>query len=118
MYSNASKARLLSNLSNAVRLELLSILSERETSVGQLCSELNMSQSVISQHLAKLRADGLVATRREGQTVYYSCANPGVQRVLDTLNEIFSPEFKAANAYVFGNTSERVADEPKSDGAT
>ena len=96
MYSNASKARLLSSLSNAVRLELLSIVSERESSVGELCSKLDMSQSAVSQHLAKLRADGLVTTRRDAQTVYYSCANPGVQRVLDMLNGIFSSTLKIA----------------------
>lgn len=101
MYSNASKARLLSNLSNAVRLELLSIVSERETSVGELSSRLDLSQSAVSQHLAKLRADGLVTTRRDAQSIYYSCDNPGVQRVLDMLDEIFSPEFDAANTYVF-----------------
>ena len=107
MYSNASKARLFSSLSNAVRLELLSIVSERETSVGELCLRLNMSQSAISQHLGKLRADGLVTTRREAQTVYYRCANPGVQRVLDMLNEIFSPKFDAENSYIFGNYARR-----------
>ncbi|MBN7808356.1 helix-turn-helix transcriptional regulator [Agrobacterium rosae] len=100
MYSNASKARLLTNLSNAARLELLSIVSEREMSVGELCSTLNMSQSAVSQHLARLRSDGLVNTRREAQTIYYSCANLGVQRVLKMLDEIFSPEFTAENAYV------------------
>lgn len=70
-------------------------------SVGELCSKMGMSQSAMSQHLAKLRSDGLVNTRREAQTIYYSCANPGVQRVLNLLDEIFSPEFSAENAYVF-----------------
>jgi DNA-binding transcriptional ArsR family regulator len=107
MYSNASKARLLTNLSNAVRLELLSILSEKEMSVGDLCSALNMSQSAVSQHLAKLRVDGLVSTRRDGQTIYYRCANPSVQRVLNMLDEIFSPEFVAANTYVFLNSKHK-----------
>ncbi|MGV1822558.1 winged helix-turn-helix transcriptional regulator [Agrobacterium tumefaciens] len=93
MYSNASKARFLTNLSNTVRLELLSIISEKEISVGELAERLNRSQSAVSQHLARLRADGLVTTRRDAQTVYYRCANPGVQRVLEMLNEIFSPEF-------------------------
>lgn len=97
MYSNTSKARLLTNLSNAARLEILEIISERETPVNELAQRLVMSQSAVSQHLAKLRADGLVTTRRDAQTVYYRCANPGVQRVLEMLNEIFSPEFDAAN---------------------
>lgn len=97
MYSNTSKARLLTNLSNAARLEILEIISERETSVNELAARLEMSQSAVSQHLARLRTDGLVTTRRDAQTVYYRCANPGVQRVLEMLNEIFSPEFDAAN---------------------
>lgn len=96
IYSNASKAQLLSSLSNAVRLELLSIVSEQESSVGELCSILEMSQSAVSQHLAKLRADGLMTTRRDAQTAYYSCANPGVQRVLDVLNGIFSSTLRTA----------------------
>ena len=99
MYSNSSKARLLSNLSNEVRLEILSIICDNESSVGNLAERLNMSQSAISQHLAKLRRDGLVATRKDGQTVYYICRNPGVQRVLDMLSEIFSPSFEKKNGY-------------------
>jgi DNA-binding transcriptional ArsR family regulator len=108
MYSNASKARLLANLSNASRLELLSIVSDNEMSVGALSSTLNMSQSAVSQHLAKLRADGLVETRRDAQTIYYSCANPGVQRVITMLNEIFSKEFDAKNDYVFKNSKRKI----------
>lgn len=107
MYSTASKARLLNNLSNAARLELLSIISKKEMSVGDLCSALNMSQSAVSQHLAKLRSDGLVNTRRDAQTIYYSCANPGVQCVLNMLDEIFSPEFAAANTYIFRNAKKK-----------
>lgn len=106
MYSSASKARLLTNLSNAARLELLSIICEKEMSVSELCSSIKMSQSAVSQHLAKLRANGLVDTRRDAQTIYYSCGNPGVQRVLKLLDEIFSPEFAAANTYVFTNTKQ------------
>ena len=97
MYSNSSKARLLTNMSNAARLEILEIISETETSVNELAERLKMSQSAILQHLARLREDGLVTTRRDAQTIYYRCANPGVQRVLDILNEIFSAEFVSAN---------------------
>lgn len=105
MYSNTSKARLMMNLSNVTRLEILEIISERETSVSELAVRLEMSQSAVSQHLARLRADGLVTTRRDAQTVYYRCANPGVQRVLDMLNEIFSPEFDEANGATLARPS-------------
>ncbi|NTE87847.1 ArsR/SmtB family transcription factor [Agrobacterium rubi] len=106
MYSNASKARLLMKLANAARLEILEITSERETSVNELAVRLDMSQSAVSQHLARLRAGGLVTTRRDAQTVYYHCENSGVHRVLEILNEIFSPEFDAANgAILIGSAS-------------
>ena len=106
MYSNSSKARLLTNLSNAARLEILEIISETETSVNELAERLKMSQSAISQHLARLREDGLVTTRRDAQTIYYRCANPGVQRVLDILNEIFSAEFVSANGATLARRSQ------------
>ncbi|MGL4094338.1 ArsR/SmtB family transcription factor [Agrobacterium cavarae] len=88
----AAKARLLANLSNEARLELLTIIVERETSVGDLARQLNLSQSALSQHLAKLRAAELVETRRNAQTIYYRCANDGVQEILRTLREIFEPD--------------------------
>ena len=88
----AAKARLLANLSNQARLELLTIIVERERSVGDLARELDLSQSALSQHLARLRTDDLVQTRRDAQTIYYRCANDGVRRVLLTLTEIFEPD--------------------------
>ena len=105
MYSNVSKARLLTHLSNTTRLEILSLISDQEVSVGDLCSNMTISQSAVSQHLAKLRVDGLVSTRRESQIVYYSCTNMAVHRVLNLLDEIFSPEFTAENTYVFKDTN-------------
>ncbi len=77
MYSSASNARLLTNLSKAAKLEWLPILCEKEMSVGELCSSIKMRHSAVSQHLATLRANGLVDTRRDAQTIYYSCGNPG-----------------------------------------
>lgn len=109
MYSNTSKARLLTNMSNAARLEILEIISETETSVNELAERLEMSQSAVSQHLARLREDGLVTTRRDAQTVYYRCTNPGVQRVLNMLNEIFSAEFDAVNGATLAPRSRLTA---------
>ena len=65
-------ARLLRALANPHRLMVLCVLSQGECSVGELNTHLPLSQSALSQHLAVLRTDGLVATRRESQTVYYS----------------------------------------------
>lgn len=75
-------------MSNAVRLRILIRLQQGETSVGTLVDEIGISQSALSQHLAKLRARGLVTSRRESQTIYYSCSSPAVAIVLKALEEI------------------------------
>ena len=70
--SSSSVARVLKAMSNDRRLRILCHLSEKERSVGELCALVGMGQSALSQHLAKLRADKIVKTRREAQTIYYS----------------------------------------------
>lgn len=88
MKANASKAsNLLKSMSNSSRLLILCILGEQEMSVGALNAELALSQSSLSQHLAKLRQEGLVSTRRDSQTIYYSIANPIVMKLISTLYE-------------------------------
>ena len=67
-----SVAAYLTALANAKRIHILSVLSEGEQSVGALAGIVQLSQSALSQHLAKLRAIEMVDTRREGQTIYYS----------------------------------------------
>jgi ArsR family transcriptional regulator, virulence genes transcriptional regulator len=71
-----SAARLLKSMANGNRLQILCVLGEGELSVGALNERIPLSQSALSQHLAVLRADGLVTTRRDAQTVYYS-VQPG-----------------------------------------
>lgn len=73
----ASAAKLIRALSNRHRLLVLCVLSEQELSVGELNSQVRLSQSALSQHLAVLRREGLVSTRRSAQTIYYKVA-PGV----------------------------------------
>lgn len=82
-------ARLLRTLGNEKRLMLLCLLVEGERSVGELNARLDLSQSALSQHLAVLREDGLVTTRRDGQTIHYSLADGPGQRVLETLHGIY-----------------------------
>jgi DNA-binding transcriptional ArsR family regulator len=85
-------AEFLKLLANPQRLLILCRLSvEREMSVGQLQGAVGLSQSALSQHLAKLRDDGLVATRREAQTIHYRIADKEVQRVLALLKDIYCP---------------------------
>ena len=82
-------ARMLKLLASEQRLLLLCRLVEGETSVGGLAEHAKLAQSAASQHLGKMRAEGLVATRREAQTIYYRLADPAAMRVLDTLCDIY-----------------------------
>ncbi|WFS24875.1 metalloregulator ArsR/SmtB family transcription factor (plasmid) [Rhizobium rhododendri] len=92
------KARLLSNLSNEVRLQLLYMIMDKEVSVGDMAQSLGIRQSALSQHLARLRGDRLVRTRKVAQTVYYRCDHLAVRRLLETLSEIYKtrPSAEAA----------------------
>lgn len=84
-------AAFLTLLANAKRLAILSELLSREMSVGAIAEKVELSQSALSQHLAKLRASGLVKTRRDRQTIYYSCTSEPVRRLLDTLEDLYGP---------------------------
>lgn len=70
-------------------LSLLCALSEGECSVGELENILGERQSTVSQQLARLRLDRLVATRRDGKTIYYSLADENVRAILDALRKAF-----------------------------
>lgn len=87
--SATAAARLMKLLSSEQRLILLCRLIEGECSVGDLAAYVGLAQSAASQHLAKLRAEGVVATRRDGQTIYYRLADPAAVKVIDTLCEIY-----------------------------
>ncbi len=80
---------LLKSVGNRNRLIVLCELSKGERSVGALQQALGSSQSALSQHLARLRLDGVVATRRESQTIYYSLASDKVSRLIGLLDELY-----------------------------
>ncbi|MEQ1613191.1 MAG: metalloregulator ArsR/SmtB family transcription factor [Hyphomicrobiaceae bacterium] len=82
-------SQLLSMLANPHRLRILCELHKGERSVSSLEQAIGISQSALSQHLAKLRAAGLVATRREAQSIYYSVADERAAKLLPVLYEIF-----------------------------
>jgi ArsR family transcriptional regulator, virulence genes transcriptional regulator len=83
-------SRLLKALANENRLMLLcKLLEQGEMSVSPLSEAVGLSQSALSQHLARMREEGLVAFRREGQTIYYRVGDPNVARVIGTLRDIF-----------------------------
>lgn len=87
--SAARAARLMKLLASEQRLILLCRLGEKECSVSELAQHVGLAQSAASQHLAKLRAEGLVATRREAQTIYYRLADPDAMRVIGLLCDIY-----------------------------
>jgi len=83
-------APVLSVLGNAKRLAIMCHLKEGELSVGAIAERVGLSQSALSQHLARLREVDLVATRRERQMVYY-CCTPGMPpKLLDALESLFT----------------------------
>ncbi|MGC1467746.1 MAG: metalloregulator ArsR/SmtB family transcription factor [Sphingorhabdus sp.] len=84
-------AALLRLLGNEKRLMVLCQLADEELSVGELQRRVGLSQSALSQHLALLREEGVVSTRRESQTIYYRIADQGALRIIETLAELFCP---------------------------
>ena len=84
-------AGLMRALANEHRLLILCQLAAGERGVGELVAAIGLSQSAVSQHLARLRAEGLVKTRREGQAIFYSLASDEVSRVIATLYAIYCP---------------------------
>ena len=82
-------AQLLKALANERRLQVLCLLAGGERSVGEINALLDLSQSALSQHLAVLREEGLVHTRREAQTIYYALAPGPAAAVMETLHGIY-----------------------------
>ncbi len=84
-------ATLLRLLGNERRLMILCQLANGELSVSELQARVGLSQSALSQHLALLREESVVATRRESQTIYYRIVDHAAMRVIETLAELFCP---------------------------
>lgn len=82
-------SRLLKSLANAQRLRILCLLATGERNVGELNDLLDVSQSALSQHLARLREDGLVTTRRQAQMIHYRLASGPAKRLIKTLHGIY-----------------------------
>jgi DNA-binding transcriptional ArsR family regulator len=85
----AAAAGFLKALGNEKRLQILCRLHDGELSVGELQQAVRLSQSALSQHLARLRKDRLVRTRRESQTIHYSLADKAVTDVIAVLHDRF-----------------------------
>lgn len=91
-------AGLLAMLANPFRLRIMCELQQGERAVSELESVVGLSQSALSQHLAKLRSTGIVKTRRKAQTIHYSIKDERVARLLGTLFELFCATDTAAEA--------------------
>lgn len=92
MKDNAAQAaKLMKALGNESRLLILCNLDGGEMSVSELNTRLDLSQSALSQHLAVLRKDGLVKTRRESQTIFYSLEGDIAKRIIHTLHDLYCP---------------------------
>lgn len=93
-----SAAELLKSLANRHRLLIVCQLIEGERSVGELAEFLGIRDSTVSQHLALLRKDGLVNTRRDGQTIFYSISSAPARAILETLYGVYcAPGRKKTN---------------------
>jgi DNA-binding transcriptional ArsR family regulator len=90
LFGNVKRASsFLKALAHESRLIILCILGDGEKSVSELERELNLRQPTVSQQLARLRADGLVSTRREGKVVYYSLASEEARSIVATIYDVF-----------------------------
>ena len=90
MAQNARRAAdFLKALAHENRLMILCILSQGEKSVSELEAMLSLRQPTVSQQLARLRADGLVATRRDGKTIHYSLASEEARVVVGAVYDMF-----------------------------
>lgn len=87
-----SAAAFLAVMGNEKRLLIMNYLAEGELSVGTLADKVELSQSALSQHLAKLRRFGLVDTRRDRQNVYYSCKSSAACELLKLLDGLLAKE--------------------------
>ena len=87
----AQAARLMKLLASEQRLRILCRLGEGEASVNELAHYAGLAQTATSQHLAKLRAEQVVAIRREGQSIFYRLNDPAAIRMIEALCEVYRP---------------------------
>jgi len=88
----AQASELMRTLGHKDRLMILCHLISGEKSVGGLASLLEIPQSPLSQHLARMRKEKLVTTRREAQTIYYSIASNEAMRMVELMHELYCSE--------------------------
>jgi ArsR family transcriptional regulator len=93
LIKNASAvATMLKALANERRLLILCALSQQESNVMSLAEHVGLSQSALSQHLARMRDEGIVTFRREGQTLWYRIADARIAKLIRELERLFCPK--------------------------
>lgn len=107
---------LLKSLASQSRLLLLCSLVEGEKSVGELASLIGKRDTAVSQQLALLRKDGIVRTRKDGQTVYYRLASAEAAKVIETLHGLYCAAKKDAAAVAQTAVAEGAAPDPGKQG--
>lgn len=90
-------AAVLKALGNKKRLEILYHLIGRELKVGELEKKVGLSQSALSQHLAVLRKENIVKTRRDAQTIYYSLKSELAVKIIKLLDRFYNAPYKTAD---------------------
>jgi len=103
-------AELLGMLGNGKRLAIIGHLLDGELSVGAIAAKVSLSQSALSQHLAKLRSLNLVDTRRDRQMIYYSCNSEAARQLIATLETIYDQAGAEQKRLNHAQTSDGAAD--------
>lgn len=80
--------------SNAKRLEILSMLKDREMSAGELSEQIGINKANLSQHMTVLKAKGVVLSRREGVNIYYRIANPKIIQACNLMREVLMEQLQ------------------------
>ena len=97
------QAELSKTLANPIRLAILHTLKDREKNVNDLTATLGISQSNLSQHLALMRQQGIVKTRKQGTNIYYSITNPKINQACDMVRDVLMDQLRQrqeiANTY-------------------
>lgn len=95
-YYSGKASQMLKAMANERRLLILSYLGEGEKSVSELEGMLDLSQSALSQHLARLRKDKLVKTRRQAQTIFYSLSSESAGQLMEMMSKLMCREYGPA----------------------
>jgi ArsR family transcriptional regulator len=91
-------AKLLKSLGNVYRLQIIQLLMGGEKNVTELNTQVKVSQPALSQHLARLRKEGIVAARRNQRQIFYRISNPQILRILAVVDDVVSQRDISANA--------------------